>query len=62
MAQKSGCKIDNILRRARLVVGNVIDSARMRAFDRSNDGSGDVVGVNAIEHLARLDNRPRGAA
>ena len=52
---------DHVLRRRRLVVADVVDAAgRGRAIEAAQD-AGDVVDVDAVEHLAGLDDAARGA-
>ena len=53
---------DDVLRRRRLVVGDVVDlrARRVRRWPRAAR-LGDVVDVDAVEHLARLDDALRRA-
>ena len=50
---------DHLLRRRRIVVADVVDGARPGPVDRGAQHGGDVVHVDAAEHLARLDDAPR---
>lgn len=49
---------DHLLRRRRLVVADV-PRAAARVMNRSHDRARDVVDVDAVEHLSRLDDAPR---
>ncbi len=61
MPSERGRVGDDVLRRCRLVVGDVVDGARPRSVDRGDERRSDVVDVDAVEDLARLDDAPGSA-
>ena len=60
-AQQRAGEGDHVLRRRRLVVGDVVDRAGIGPRHRGAQHLDDVVDVDAAEHLAGLDDAARGA-
>ena len=60
-AQQLGRIGHHVLRRGRLVVADVVDAVHGVLVDGRRQHAGDVVDVDAVEHLARLDDAPRRA-
>ena len=58
----SAAKAITSCRRRRLFVGDVPQPARPAGLDQPNRDGGDVVDMDAVEDLARLDDPPRFAA
>jgi hypothetical protein len=59
--QQLGGVHHHVLRRRRLVVGDVVDVLRTAPVDAGENRRRDVVDVDAVEHLPRLDDAMRGA-